>query len=210
LSGLLAQVAQRQDRNRYKAAGNRLVTLFPGSHLFERQEKSKKPAPKLDGPGEGGGGKSRQPEWIVAAEIVETSQVFARTLAGIRPIWVADLGAHLCESRFSEPAWSSRAERVLVLERVLIHGLEVSRKRTDYGKIDAVHATELFIRGALIAEEARISLRFFAENKKVREKVETALTRVRHHQAQDLDEALYLFYAERISGCLPSMICTGL
>lgn len=200
LSGLLAQVAQRQDRNRYKAAGNRLVTLFPGSHLFERQEKSKKPAPKVDGSGGGGGNKSRQPEWIVAAEVVETSQVFARTVAGIRAMWVADLGAHLCESRFSEPAWSARAERVLVLERLLIHGLEVSRKRTDYGKIDAVHATELFIRGALIAEEARISLRFFAENKKVREKVETALTRVRHNQAQDLDEALYLFYAERIQG----------
>jgi ATP-dependent helicase HrpA len=196
LSGLLAQVAQRQDRNRYKAAGNRLVSLFPGSHLFERQDKKERS--KAGETAQGGDRKARQPEWIVAAEIVETSQVFARSVAGINPAWVADLGAHLCESRFLEPAWSQKAERVLVLERVLLHGLEVARKRIDYGKIDPVHATELFIRGALVAEEARILLPFFSENKKVREKVETALTRVRHRYAQDLDEAVYSFYAERI------------
>ncbi len=200
LSGLLGQIAQRQDRNRYKASGNRLVTLFPGSHLFERQERSKKGRPNAEASGDKPGKKSRQTEWIMAAEIVETSQLFARSVAGIDPSWAVDLGAHLCESRFTEPAWSAKAERVLVLERVLLHGLEIFRKRTDYGKIDLPHATELFIRGALVAEEARIQLRFFGENRKTREKVETALTRVRHHQAQDLDEAVYRFYAERISG----------
>lgn len=200
LSGLLGQIAQRQERNRFKAAGNRLVSLFPGSHLFERQERSKKGSAKSDLAGEERVKKSGQPEWIVAAEIVETSQVFARSVAGIHPAWVVELGRHLCESRFSEPSWSARAERVLVLERVLLHGLEVSRKRTDYGKIDSAHATELFIRCALVAEDARIGHRFFAENKKTREKIETALTRVRHHQAQDLDEAIYRFYADRIQG----------
>jgi ATP-dependent helicase HrpA len=136
----------------------------------------------------------------MAAEIVETSQLFARSVAGIDPAWVVELGAHLCESRFAEPAWNARAERVLVSERVFLHGLELVRKRTDYGKIDLVHATELFIRGALVEEEARIPFRFFAENRRTREKVETALTRVRHHQAQDLDEAVYRFYADRIKG----------
>ncbi len=200
LSGLLGQIAQRQDRNRYKASGNRLVTLFPGSHLFERQERSKKGRAQENSAGDGGARVSRQAEWLMAAEIVETSQLFARSVAGINPAWVVDLGAHLCESRYTEPAWSAKAERVLVLERVLLHGLEIARKRTDYGKIDAVHATELFIRGALVAEEARIPLRFFTENRKTREKVETALTRVRHHHSQNLDETLYRFYAERIEG----------
>jgi ATP-dependent helicase HrpA len=200
LSGLIGQVAQRQEINRYKAAGNRLVALFPGSHLYVRQERRKKGIAKSESAGAGAEKKRAQPEWIVAAEIVETSQIFARSVASILPSWVVELGGHLCESRFSEPAWSARAERVLVLERVLLHGLEVARKRTDYGKIDSVHATELFIRGALVQEEARISSRFFVENQKVREKVETALTRVRHQQAQDLDEVIYRFYADRIHG----------
>ncbi len=203
LSGLLGQIAQVQERNRYKAAGNRLVTLFPGSHLFARMERGKKGRlqPAQTGPdGAKVAQKPRQPEWIMAAEIVETSQLFARTAAGIDPNWAVDLGAHLCETRHAEPAWSEKAERVLVKERVLLHGLEICRRNVDYGKIDAPHATELFIRGALVAEEARIPLRFFDENRQTREKVETALTRVRHHQAQDLDEAVFRFYAARLHG----------
>ncbi|MEI6871258.1 MAG: DUF3418 domain-containing protein, partial [Verrucomicrobiota bacterium] len=203
LSGLLGQIAQCQERNRYKASGNRLVSLFPGSHLFARMERGKKgrlqPSQTVHG-SEKGEKKPKQPEWIMAAEIVETSQLFARTAAGIDPNWAVDLGAHLCETRYIEPAWSAKAERVLVQERVLLHGLEISRRRADYGKVDAVHATELFIRGALVAEEARVGLRFFEENRRTREKVETALTRVRHHQAQDLDEALYRFYAAHLHG----------
>ncbi|NBV87436.1 MAG: DUF3418 domain-containing protein, partial [Verrucomicrobia bacterium] len=203
LSGLLGQIAQRQERNRYKASGNRLVSLFPGSYLFERLERGKKgrlqPAKAVQGAAKGEV-KARQPEWIMAAEIVETSQLFARTAAGIDPNWAVDLGSHLCETRYMEPAWSAKAERVLVQERILLHGLELSRRRSDYGKVDAVHATELFIRGALVAEDARVALRFFEENRRTREKVETALTRVRHHQAQDLDEALYRFYAAQLRG----------
>ncbi len=91
---------------------------------------------------------------------------------------------------------------MLVLERVLVHGLEISRRHVDYGRIEPAEATELFIRGALVAEEAKLPHRFFAENHKVREKIETALTRVRSRRAHDLDESLYLFYAERIDGRL--------
>ena len=195
LAGLLGQIAQRHERNTYKASGNRLVTLFPGCNFYERFEKSRKqsaPA-KPDA-------KSKQPPWIVAGEIVETSQLFARTAAGINPEWVLELGAHLCHFRHTEPHWSAKAGRVLVLERVLVHGLEISRRHVDYGRIEPVEATELFIRGAMVAEEAHLPHRFFAENHKVREKLETALTRVRSRRAHDLDESLYLFYAERITG----------
>jgi len=193
LAGLLGQIAQREERNTYKAAGNRLVTLFPGSNLYERRDKPRKGAvsPKPDE-------KSKQPAWIVAGEIVETSQLFARTAAGINPEWVIDLGAHLCQYRYTEPHWSAKAGRVLALERVLVHGLEITRRHVDYGRIEPAVATELFIRGALVAEEARIPLRFFTENHKVRDKIETALTRVRSRRAHDLDESLYQFYAARI------------
>ena len=94
LAGLLGQVAQREERNLYKAGGNRMVTLFPGSGLYERQIKKSKPAtparsaaPKPPG--------NRQPEWIVAGEIVQTSQLFARTTARVDPQWIVELGAHL-------------------------------------------------------------------------------------------------------------------
>lgn len=198
LTGLLGQVAQKQERNLYKASGNREVTLFPGSGLYERREKEKKgsrnakPAKPADS--------SRQPLWIMAGEIVQTSQLFARSVAKIDPEWVVELGAHLCNFRYSEPGWSAKAGRVLVWERVLIHGLEVARRRIDYGKVNAVEATELFIRGALVAQEAHIPHRFFAENRKLREKIETTLTRVRSGRVHDIDEAFYRFYAERIEG----------
>jgi ATP-dependent helicase HrpA len=192
LSGLLGQIALRQEKNSYKASGDRLVTLFPGSNLYERREKPRK------GEGAASKDKSRQPQWIVAGEIVETSQLFARMVAGINPEWVIELGEHLCNFRYTEPHWSAKAGRVLVLERVLVSGLEVARRNVDFGRIDPVKATELFIRGALVAEEARLSHHFFAENRKVREKIETALTRVRNRRAHDLEESLYQFYAARL------------
>lgn len=203
LSGLLGQIAQRQERNRYKASGNRILTLFPGSQLFARQPKQKKGRSTEGGeagPEEKRRKKDAQPEWIMAAEVVETSQLFARTVAGMDPDWAVKLGAHLCETRHAEPYWSAKAGRVLVLERKLLHGLEISRRPVDYGRVNPPHATELFIRGALVAAEIPIALRFFQENQRTREKVETSLTRVRHHRALDLEEVLYRFYAARISG----------
>ena len=200
LAGLLGQIAQRAERNSYKASGNRITTIFPGSNLYDRGEKARKPgrpqAPQAGKAPE----KVRQPQWIVAGEVVETSQLFARTVAGIDPEWVLELGAHLCQFRYAEPHWSAKAGRVLVIERVLVHGLEIIRRFADYGRIEPVEATELFIRGALVAAEARLPHQFFTENQKVREKIETALTRVRSRRAHDLDESLYNFYAARIEG----------
>lgn len=199
LAGLLGQIAQRQERNSYKASGNRLTTLFPGSHLYERNEKPKKAQRATpEDARKAAADKPRQPHWIVCGEIVETSQLFARTAAAIDPEWVLDLGAHLCHFRYSEPHWSAKAGRVLVLERVLVHGLEIARRHVDYGRIEPTAATELFIRGALVDEEARLPHHFFKENQKVREKIETALTRIRSRRAHDLSESLYLFYAARI------------
>ncbi|RYD45993.1 MAG: DUF3418 domain-containing protein, partial [Verrucomicrobiaceae bacterium] len=201
LSGLLGQVAQRQERNTYKASGNRLTTIFPGSNLYERREKQKKGPP--DRAQQKPGAKketSRQPEWIMAGEIVETSQLFARSVAKIDPEWIVDLGSHLCKFRYSEPGWSVKAGRVLAWERVLLSGLEVAKRRVDYGRINAPEATEIFIRSALVAGDVHLNHRFFSENRKVREEIEAALTRVRSGRVHDLDEAFYRFYAARIEG----------
>ncbi|MFZ4764048.1 MAG: ATP-dependent RNA helicase HrpA [Roseimicrobium sp.] len=190
LAGLLSNIAVREERNLYKAGSNRQVTLFPGSNLYERREKNAKPKPVAE--------KVKQPQWIVAGEVVQTSQLFARTVAKIDPAWIADLGAHLCQFRHSEPHYSVKAGRVLVTERVLIHGLEVQRHHIDFGKVDAVAATQLFIREALVEGELPLTQPFVAHNRKLREKIETTLTRVRSARAWDIGELLYRFYEARI------------
>ena len=196
LTGLLGQIAQRKERNLYQASGNRQVMIFPGSGLYARREKERKIQPPRDGivaeP------KQSQPPWIVAGEIVQTSQLFARTVARIAPEWVAELGAHLCKFSYSDPHWNENSGRVLAWERVLISGLEIVRRRIDYGKIEPAKATELFIRGALVAGEAHIEHHFFQHNRQLRERIEAALTRVRDRRVDGLDEAFHRFYAARI------------
>lgn len=190
LAAHLGHIATRLERNLYKAGGNREVMVFPGSVLHERRDKHDKR----------GGEITRQPPWIVAGEIVHTSRLYARTLARVEPEWIAELGAHLAEFKFSEPHWSAKAGRVLVTRRTLIHGLEVTRDKIDFGKIDAAAATRLFIRGALIENEHPLPHRFHQHNQKLRQKIETTLTRVRSGRVHDVEEALFAFYEARIAG----------
>ena len=192
LAGLLGQIAQRKERNLYQASGHRQATIFPGSGMYQRQEKKR----KSDAPA--ATEKTSQPPWIVAGEIVQTSQLFARTVARINPEWVAELGAHLCKFSYADPHWNEKSGRVLAWERVLIYGLEIVKRRVDYGRIDPAKATELFIRGALVAGEASIEHHFCKHNRALRERIEAALTRVRDRRVDDLDEAFYRFYAARI------------
>ncbi len=191
LAAQLGHVAMKEERNLYKAAGNREVSVFPGANLYERREKNGKGKPGQD--------KGRQPPWIVAGEIVHTSQLFARTLAKVDPNWIAELGAHLCQFKYSEPHWNLKAGRVLVTQRVLLHGLEVRRQHIDFLKVDAVAATQMFIRAALIdSQEVPITLRFYAHNNKLRQKIETMLTRVRSNRVYAIEERLFNFYDARI------------
>jgi ATP-dependent helicase HrpA len=188
LAGHLGHIATRLERNQYKAAGNREVMVFPGSNLYERREKQ----------GKQGQEKTRQPLWIVAGEIVQTSQLFARSIARIDPQWAAELGAHLVERRYSEPHWSAKAGRVLVTERLLLHGLEVKRQPIDFGKIDPVAATQLFIRGALLEGTTNLPHRFFQHNQKLRDRLEATLTRVRSSRVYAIEEHLFEFYRARL------------
>jgi len=191
LAAQLGHIAIKEERNLYKAAGNREVTVFPGSNIYERREKNSKGKPGQD--------KGRQPLWIVAGEIVQTTQLFARTLAKIDPNWIAELGAHLCTHKYSEPHWNLKSGRVLVTQRTLIHGLEVKRQHIDFLKVDAVAATQMFIRAALIdSQEVPITLRFYAHNNLLRQRIETMLTRVRNNRVYAIEERLFRFYDQRI------------
>jgi ATP-dependent helicase HrpA len=152
LVGLLGHVARREERNSYKTAGNRPVSIFPGSALFERGEHIRKPAarssqappPKP---------RSNQPLWIVAGEIVETSQLFARTIAGIDPQWIFQLAPHCCKVAHQNPHWSASSGRVLAEEIITLRGLEVQRRKIAYGNINPRDATAIFIRSALVEED---------------------------------------------------------
>jgi ATP-dependent helicase HrpA len=233
LTGLLAHVATRKERNIYQGVGSRQLMMFPGSALFDRGEK--RGAPNSDParfknrqPRTGSEtGAPKQPQWMVAGEIVETSQLFARTVAGIDPLWIPQLAPHLCQITHQNPQWIVTAGNVLVDEITTLYGLEVRKRKVSYGNINPSQATEIFIRSALVEEEL-LPLRrkiedenedmddvrilrsadkpqplppqysFLERNRKLRQKIENWQTRVRRHDLGDLDEKLFEFYAQRI------------
>jgi ATP-dependent helicase HrpA len=223
LSGLLGHVARRKERNVYQAAGNRLLTVFPGSALYERVQKTKKKGERKD---KSEDGPTDQPEWLVAGEMVETSQLFARTAAGIDPLWIVELAPHLCRSSYHNPRWDAEDGQVVAEEKLTLHGLEVCRRKVAYGNINPKEATEIFIRSALVEEDllptddedeperhrfpTRTASRqgtrvlpaqrfpFLEHNRKLRQKIETWQTRSRRHDLADLDHALFEFYAKHV------------
>jgi ATP-dependent helicase HrpA len=193
LSGLLSGVAQLETDNTYRATRSRTAHLFPGSTLFRktaRDRKSGKPKPVPKGtPGA---------NWILCAEFMETSRLFARTAARIDPRWIARLGEHVLKRKYSDPLYDEDGERVLVRERLLLYGLEVSSQRVAYRRIDPAKATEIFIREALVANRLKTRLGFHEANWERIEHLRERQTRLRLGSGWELDEALFRFYAARL------------
>ncbi|MDR1011105.1 MAG: DUF3418 domain-containing protein, partial [Opitutaceae bacterium] len=199
LSGLLGNIALRDDENGgYKSTHDRRVAIFPGSILYTRDEPKRKndknPAHKktitttITNP----------PAALVAAEIMETSRLYARTCARIDPRWVLELGSHLLKRTHGEPFWDAEKSRVLVKQRTRLHGLELETRAVSYGKIDPRHATEIFIREALVNDTIAFPLDCLIHNRDIRQKVEDLLTRARDNRYMNLDEGVYRFYAARL------------
>ncbi|MFA5058792.1 MAG: DUF3418 domain-containing protein, partial [Opitutaceae bacterium] len=202
LAGLLGNIAVRDEptglyRAAHAAGQQSKVTLFPGSVLHAKPEKPGKasPAKTLEA---GGSPVKRTARWIMAAEIVETTRLFARTVARLDPAWALDLGAHLLRVSHTDPFWNAEAGRVLVRRRARLYGLELESRAVGYGKIDPVRATEIFIREALVNDTITWPFDFLVHNRKVRDKVEIILTRTRSSGYLNLDEAMYRFYAARL------------
>ena len=193
LAGLLGNVATRTDEGDYHAAHDRRANVFPGSALFERVERKKSASGGRAPPP-----KARVAQWLMAAEIMETARVYARTCARIDPQWVLDLGAHLLRIAHSEPFWSAEAGRVLVKERRRLYNLELETRSVGYGKINPAHATEIFIRAGLVNDTITWPFDFIAHNRRVRQRAETLLTRTRSSGYMNLDEAVYRFYAAQL------------
>ncbi len=140
-----------------------------------------------------------QPPLVMAAEIVETSRLWARTVAGIDVGQIEEVGAHLLKRSYSEPHWSSRSGSVMAYEQVSLYGIPiVAGRRVGYGRIDPVVAREIFIRSALVEGDWRTRHHFFARNQQLRTEVEGLEDRVRRRDVVVDDQVIFDFYDARV------------
>jgi ATP-dependent helicase HrpA len=197
LSGLLSGVAQNEEVNHYRATRNRKVMVFPGSGLFHKVPFKKKrpkgaPAPKQP--------KVKSAKWILAGEFMETTRLYARTVARIDPQWILRVGSHVLTHRYTDPVYDEKGERVMARERILLYGLEVAVKRTAYVRINPKMATEIFIREALVEGRLQTSIPFNQHNQELLEEIRDRQTRLRMSGTWALEERLYQFYEDKIRG----------
>jgi ATP-dependent helicase HrpA len=177
LSGLLSHIGLRdRARSDYQGARGARFAIFPGSSLAKKS-----------------------PDWIVAAELVETARLWGRTVARIDPRWIEPLAGDLVRREISEPRWDERRAGVVATERLALYGLPiVTGRRVDYGRIDPGLSRELFIRRALIDGEWDASHDFLAENRRRVAEVEVLEERSRQRGLLASDEVLHDFFATRI------------
>ncbi len=177
LAGLLSHIGLRdKDRRDYLGARGTRFAIFPGSALHKRP-----------------------PEFVMAAELVETSRLWGRVNARLDPAWAEELGAHLLKHTYSEPHWEKKRGAVMALEKVTLFGVPIVADRpVDYGRIDPETARDLFLRHALVQGEWRTHHRFFAENQALLEEAAELEHRARRRDIVVDEETLFDFYDERV------------
>src|SRR4051812_22801577 len=137
--------------------------------------------------------------WIAAAELVETTRLFARTIAAIEPRWLEELGAHLIRREQYEPRWEARRGEVIALERGTLYGLPVyTNRRVVYGPIDAAASHEIFIRSALVHGELETRAPFLAHNRKLVAEIERLEHKSRRPDILVDEELIHAFYEQRV------------
>ena len=176
LSGLLGQVGFKDSEADYLGPRQTRFYVFPGSHLFKRK-----------------------PKWVAAAEWVETSKLYARTLAKIEPEWIEPLAEHLVTRSYSEPHWEKKRGAVIAYEQVSLYGLVIVPKRAVlYSKIDPAVCHTLFIRAALVGQELGTNEAFLQHNQQLIDNVTALEEKSRRRDILVDEETLAAFYAERI------------
>lgn len=177
LTGLIANVGMKSpDGNDYTGARGSRFHLFPASALFKAK-----------------------PKWVMAAELVETTRLYARDVAVIQPEWIEQEAPHLVRYHYFEPHWEQKRGEVVASERVTLYGLTaLPRRLVSYGKVAPEEAREIFIRGALVAQESNLQTAFFAHNKKLIKEITELEHKSRKQDVLVDDEALFAFYNERL------------
>jgi ATP-dependent helicase HrpA len=141
----------------------------------------------------------KPPQWIMAAELVETSRLWARTVARIEPEWAESLAGDLVRRTYSEPRWDARRGSVLATEKVTLFGLPiVAARQVNYGNIDPAVARELFIQHALVEDDWQTHHKFFARNQRARDEAEELEHKARRRGLVADDSAIFDFYDQRI------------
>ncbi|MEU9443195.1 ATP-dependent RNA helicase HrpA [Streptomyces sp. NPDC048304] len=180
LAGLLSHIGMKDvrdgNKNEYLGARNAKFAIFPGSALFKKQ-----------------------PKFVMSAELVETSRLWARVNAKIEPEWVEPLAGHLLKRTYSEPHWEKDQAAVMAYEKVTLYGVPiVAQRKVNYGRIDAEVSRELFIRNALVEGDWRTHHKFFADNRRLLSEVEELEHRARRRDIVVDDETLFDFYDQRV------------
>ena len=177
LTGLIANVGMKSpDGNDYTGARGSCFHLFPASALFKAK-----------------------PKWVMAAELVETTKLYARDVAAIQPEWIEQEAPHLVRYHYFEPHWEQKRGEVIASERVTLYGLTVlPRRPVSYGRIAPEEAREIFIRSALVAQECDLKADFFVHNKKLIKEITELEHKSRKQDVLVDDEALFAFYHERL------------
>src|SRR4029079_13537950 len=154
--------------------------------------------------GGGSGLARRQPKWVIAAELVETNRLWARTVASVRPEWAETIGKHLTKYSYGEPRWDARSGRAVVSERVTLYGLPIVANRTiGYDRVDAADARAMFIRHALVEGDWATSHDFVKRNAEFLDDLKAREIRTRKLEVVD-DDAVIAFYDRRIDAAVVS------
>jgi len=176
LAGLVSNVANRLDDATYLGARNRKFRIFPGSNLFNKKF-----------------------SWILSAELVETTQLYARMNARVEPSWIEKQAGPLLKRHYAEPHWEKKRGRVMAYEKVSLYGLVlVERRKVPFGKIDPVQCREIFIRDGLVSSMVNTNLAFYQHNTRLRKEIENLEDRTRRKDILIRDEDFALLYEELI------------
>jgi len=176
LAGNLRNIGLKKEKNIYQGAGGRETVIFPGSALYNK------------------GG-----QWIMAAEVVETTRLYARTVANIKVEWLEPLAGDLCRYAYSDPHWEKRRGQVVALEKATLFGLIiVAGRKVNYGRINPEEARQLFIHSALVDGELQGDYDFLAHNQKLVADLQALEERVRRRDVLVDDQVIYQFYDDRL------------
>ena len=177
LSGLLSHIGLKEaEKQQYLGARNAHFAIFPNSVLFKKQ-----------------------PKWVMAAELVETSKLWGRMVAEIEPEWIEPLAEHLAKKSYSEPRWSKSRGAVIADEKVSLYGVPIVAARpVNYGAIDPRVSREIFIQSALVEGDWNTKHKFFKQNQKLIREVEELEHKSRRRDILVDERTLFEFYDQRI------------
>src|SRR5690606_39295519 len=176
LTGFLGNIGALDERREYEGARGTRFVIAPGTPLA-----------------------TKPPKWVVAASLMETTRLYARTVAAIEPQWIEAAGEHLLKREYSEPHWVEQRGFVAAFESTSLYGLTLSaRRRVNYGHVAPKEAREIFVREALVEGHTRFRAGFLDHNRRLRKDVERIEAKIRRRDVLVDEQAIVDFYLERL------------